>query len=171
MGTGSKVASVILRLGELCCAAIVTAILNRFFYLVNLGNGWYHGRLIYAEVIAILGIVVSIILLPPLKYSFYAWPIDVIVFVAWLVAFSLLANLTAGHTCSATWYWSYWGVYWGRFWNPGLVVTPALIGGAGCSSWTAVLTFLFMGSMAFLLSSILVSSVIFIHPVGIFNAS
>lgn len=94
MGTASKVISVVFRLGELVCSVIVTALLGRFLYFLNLGNGHANGRLVYAQVISCLGIVFSIILLPPIKYSFYAFPIDAILFVCWIVAFGLLADVS-----------------------------------------------------------------------------
>lgn len=93
MGTASKVASVIFRLGALVCAVIVLAIISRFLYLVNLGNGTTNGKLVYAEVIAALSITIAILLMPPLTYSFYAFPLDLIMFICWIVAFGLLANV------------------------------------------------------------------------------
>ena len=94
MGTTSKVALVVFRLGELVCSVIVTALLGRFFYFLNLGNGHADGRLVYAQVISCLGIVFSIVLFPPLKYSFYAFPIDAILFICSIVAFGLLADVS-----------------------------------------------------------------------------
>jgi hypothetical protein len=95
MGTGSKVFSVILRLGELCSSVIVAALLGRFFYLFHLGpDGSLNGRLIYAQVISCLAIIFSIILIPPFKYSFYAWPLDIILFIGFIVAFGLLAEVS-----------------------------------------------------------------------------
>lgn len=93
MGTSSKIASVIFRLGELVCAAIVLGIIGRFLYVVNLGNGSVNGKLVYAEVIAALSIAFAILLMPPLTYSFYFFPLDLIMFICWIVAFGLLANV------------------------------------------------------------------------------
>jgi len=156
MGTGTKVFSVILRLGELCSSVIVVALLSRFFYLLHLApDGSAGGRLIYAEVISCLEIIASILLLIPFKYSFYAWPIDAIFFVCSIVAFGLLADLNS--SCSSYWYWNYWGYYWGRFWTvaPRVTITAGTIDHAGCGSWRAILSFLFLGAMAWLLSAIL----------------
>jgi len=156
MGTGSKLCSVILRIGELCCSVIVVALLGRFFYLLRLAPDWStDGRLVYAEVIAALSIVFSIILMPPLKYSFYAWPLDAVLFICTIVAFGLLAALN--NSCSSYWYWNYWGYYWGRFWTvaPRVAITAGTVNNAGCGSWRSILAFLFMGAMAWLLSAIL----------------
>jgi len=156
MGTGSKVFSVILRLGELCSSIIVVALLSRFFYLTHLGpDGSVHGRLIYAEVISCLEIISAIILVFPYKYSFYAWPLDAIFFVCSIVAFGLLAELN--NSCDSYWYYNYWGYYWGGFWTvaPRVNITAGVVDHAGCGSWRAILAFLFMGAMAWMLSAIL----------------
>ncbi|EKG15329.1 hypothetical protein MPH_07457 [Macrophomina phaseolina MS6] len=156
MGTGTKAFSVILRLGELSSAAIVVGLLGRFFYLLHLApHESAEGRLIYAEVISCLQIIFSILLLPPLKYSFYAWPLDATLFICSIVAFGLLADLNS--SCSSYWYWNYWGYYWGRFWTvtPRDSITFRTVGSAGCGSWRAILAFLFLGTMAWLLSAIL----------------
>ncbi|KAF2185316.1 hypothetical protein K469DRAFT_708101 [Zopfia rhizophila CBS 207.26] len=158
MGTGSKVLSVILRLSELCSSVIVVALLSRFFYLLHLAqDGSVEGRLIYTQVISCLEIIFSIVLIPPATYSFYAWPIDAIFFICSIVAFGLLANFNS--SCSSYWYRNYWGYYWGRFWTvaPRVTITFDTIDHAGCGAWRAILAFLFIGAMAWLLSAILVS--------------
>lgn len=95
MGTASKVISVLLRIFELCCAGIVLGILGHFFHVLHLGNGSADGRLVYAEVIAGLSVAFSILLVPPLTYSFYAFPLDLAIFICWMVAFGLLDNVSS----------------------------------------------------------------------------
>jgi hypothetical protein len=60
-------------------------------------------------------------------------------------------------SCSSFWYWNYWGYYWGRFWTvaPRATITFSTVGDAGCATWRVILAFLFIGSVAWLLSSIL----------------
>lgn len=95
MGTASKVISVLLRLSELGSSIIVVALLGRFFYyLHDAPDGDANSRLIYTEVISCLEIFTSIILIVPAKYSFYAWPIDIIFFICSIVAFGLLAAVS-----------------------------------------------------------------------------
>jgi hypothetical protein len=95
MGTGSKVFSVIFRISELCSSVIVAALLGRFFYLWHLApDGSVDGRLVYTEVISCLGVVLSIFLIPPFKYSFYAWPLDSLLVICSIVAFGLLADVS-----------------------------------------------------------------------------
>ena len=93
MGTASKITSVIFRIGELVCATIVLGIISRFLYLVDLGNGPTNGKVVYAEVIAALSIAFAILLMPPFPCSFYFFPLDLIMFICWMVAFGLLANV------------------------------------------------------------------------------
>lgn len=96
MGTTTKVLCAILRFGELSSAVIVAALLGRFFYLVGIAPGdvAVEGRLIYAQVISCLEIVFAFILIVPLKYSFYAWPLDLLFFICSIVAFGLLAGVS-----------------------------------------------------------------------------
>jgi len=151
MGTASKVVSVVFRLGELTCAAIVLGVLSHFVYVVDLGHGHIESKIIYAEVWAALSLTFSIILIPPLKYSFYAFPLDLIMFIGWMVAFGLLCNLTGAHTCSSYWYWNYWGYYWGRFWYiPASSITLSTVGSVGCSEWRTALAFGFIGGFCWL---------------------
>lgn len=97
MGTGSKIISVILRFGELCSSVIVVALLGRFFYLLHLAPDWStDGRLVYTQVISCLELLSSIILIVPLAYSFYAWPLDAIFFISSIVAFGLMADVGVG---------------------------------------------------------------------------
>ena len=92
----SQVISVLFRIGECICAIIVTALLGRFFYLLDLAGASADGRLVYAAVIAGLCIILSLFLMLPLKYSFYAFPLDGIIFICTMTAFGLLANVS-GH--------------------------------------------------------------------------
>lgn len=96
MGTGSKVASVILRLGAFCSSVIVVACLGRFFYYLNSANAHANGRLVYAEVISVLEVIFALLLIVPAKYSFYAFPVDIVFFICSIVAFALLANVSTG---------------------------------------------------------------------------
>ncbi|KAM0716201.1 hypothetical protein Q7P37_007646 [Cladosporium fusiforme] len=147
--TGSRVANIILRFLELGSAAIVTGIVGWVLHRIDIGNGPSDGRLIYTEVVAVLGLVVSIVLLIPFKFVFKAWPVDLILFVMWLVAFGLLADLTGTEGCNSDWYLGYWGWYWSGLWfNPhGIVNTRA------CSQWRTVLAFSGTSWILFLLSA------------------
>lgn len=76
--TGSRVANVILRFLELGSAAIVAGIIGWGLHRIDGGNGVSNGRLVYAEVVAALSVVASIVLLIPFKFVFKAWPVDIL---------------------------------------------------------------------------------------------
>jgi hypothetical protein len=142
-GVAHKTVSVILRLLEISSAAIVLGILSRFAHLISIAGVHLNGRIIYAMVVAGIGIIYSIFLCPPFDSLFLSFPFDFVLFVMWLVAASLLQTETKTHTCSANWYYNYWGYYWGRYWTvgpPGRVT----INGAGCAQWRTVLAFSFI---------------------------
>ena len=178
MGAASKALSVILRIWELCCAAIVCGIVGQYLHYLDRANVSANSRIIYTEVIAGISILLSLILMPPLKYSFYCFIIDAGVFICWMVAFGLLdgvsfppflnlefcgfgdnVNLQQGHGCHSYWYWSYWGYYWGGYWYivPHDAATQSLVGTAACAEWKACLAFSFIGGLTWLVSAILVS--------------
>lgn len=94
MGTASKVCSMIFRCGELVSACIVAGLLGRYLYFLNVADGNASSRLIYTEVMAGISIILSIILLFPLKFTFYCFPLDFILFICWMVAFGLLYNVS-----------------------------------------------------------------------------
>ncbi|KAH7130867.1 hypothetical protein EDB81DRAFT_660527 [Dactylonectria macrodidyma] len=153
-GAAHKVASVILRFLEFCSAVIVLGILSRFVYLIGIAQVNCDGRIIYAMVVAGIGIIYSIFLCPPFDSLFLSFPFDFLLFVMWLVAYCLLQSKTRTHTCTASWYYDYWGYYWGRFWTVG-EVGRVNINGAGCAQWKTVLAFSFLAWFFHLLSGIL----------------
>ncbi|KAF9731899.1 hypothetical protein PMIN01_09828 [Paraphaeosphaeria minitans] len=76
MGTSSKIDSTFFRLGEVCSAVIVVLLLSHFYI-----NASDDGRLIYTEIISVLEPVFSILLPISTKYSFYAFPLNIIIFI------------------------------------------------------------------------------------------
>ncbi|KAH8598422.1 hypothetical protein B0O99DRAFT_591709 [Bisporella sp. PMI_857] len=157
MGTTSKVCSVILRSGELVSAAIVAGIVGRYLYFLSSAHAHASSRIIYAIVIAGISILASLILFPPLKYSFYFFVLDFALWICWMVAFGLLCNLTISGGCNSYWYWNYWGYYWGRYWHtiPHVSITQSVVGTVGCSEWRVVLAFSFVAGWVWFTSGIL----------------
>jgi len=157
MGTTSKACSVILRLIELASATIVVGILGRYLSILADANVDAGPRIIYSEVIAGISLFFSLILLPPLRYSFYFFALDFSLFICWIVAFALLCNLTGSRGCDAYWYWNSWGYYWGRYWYtvPLNTVTQSIVGTAGCAQWRTTLAFSFIGGGCWFLSACL----------------
>jgi hypothetical protein len=153
-GTAHKVASVILRLGELVCAVIVIGILSRFCYLLSLQLASANSRVVYAMVVAGITIIYAFFLCAPFDALFMSFPCDFILFIMWLVAFCLLEVETGSNACNSGWYNNYWGYYWGRYWRvgpPGTVV----VSNNGCGYWRSVLAFSFIACICHLLSGIL----------------
>ncbi|KAK4236270.1 hypothetical protein C8A03DRAFT_35836 [Achaetomium macrosporum] len=150
MGTAHKVISACLRVFEFGCCVIILGILARFFYTLNRIDGPSDSRLVYAISIAAISVALTIILLPPLKYSFHFFPIDFALFICWIVCFALLEDLTGTNTCTSGWFSSYWAVYSNPDTGDTTVVTRR-----GCSRWRVVLAFSFIVAFAWLLSGFL----------------
>ncbi|KAB5559822.1 hypothetical protein GE09DRAFT_69811 [Coniochaeta sp. 2T2.1] len=154
MGTAHKVVSVVLRGIELASAIIILGLLGRFFRLLDLISGPNNSRLEYAISMAAISVAVSILLMPPMEYSFYCFPLDFALFVFWIVCFALLEDLTGTHTCSSTWFNTYWATYWSPASGNTVVVASS-----GCSTWRTVLAFSFIIAFVFFISGLLVRTV------------
>jgi hypothetical protein len=93
MGTASKIISVIFRVGELISAAIVVGILGRYLDILDDANVDENSRIIYSVCIGAISLFFSMVLMPPLNYSFWACPLDFALFICWMVAFGLQFNV------------------------------------------------------------------------------
>lgn len=157
MVRASDIVSVLLRIGELICACIVTGLLGTFFHYLSDAHAHASSRLIFLMSIAGISIVATFALSPPVKYTFWAFPFDFIMFVLWMVAFGLIVDLTGTAGCNSSWYWHTWGWYWGRWYRiPGTLPSQALVGTAGCAQWRAMLAFTFSGGCIWFTSGCLV---------------
>lgn len=92
-GVAHKVISALLRLGEFACAVIVMGILGRFTYFLSIPQAHADGRIVYAMVVAGIGIVYSFFFCIPFTSLFLGFPVDFILFVMWLVAYCLLQTV------------------------------------------------------------------------------
>lgn len=150
-GLAHRVITMLLRLAQLACACIVMGILARFCYLITVARVTANSRIVYTLVIAGITIVFSVLFCAPFNILAIAFPFDFVLFVTWLVAFSLLASQS--HHCNTDWFHNYWGYYWGRWWDDGPVgLVPRY---DGCGYWKTTLAFSFIASMMHLLSFIL----------------
>ncbi|KFZ11852.1 hypothetical protein V502_07372 [Pseudogymnoascus sp. VKM F-4520 (FW-2644)] len=143
--TGSRVASVLFRFMQLVSASIVAGLLGHYLNNLHDGGGSRNSRVVYAISIAGISIFFSLIFMLPLKYQFYAFPLDLIMFIMWMVAFGLLVNL--GHGCNSSWYRSSWNWAWGRWYR-----SPGAFTGSWCGSWRSTLAWSFIGGIFWLLS-------------------
>ncbi|RJE23974.1 hypothetical protein PHISCL_03680 [Aspergillus sclerotialis] len=155
MQTWIKVFSVIFRVTELICTAIVVGILGAFEHRLNQAPlSHNNGRIIYSLVTGSLGLFVSLLFIVPWVGFFYAFAMDFILFVMFLVAFGLMANLTVDGTCSSAWFSVNWAYYWGRFYVRFPFGFDAVFVD-GCASWRANLAFSFISAWIFLCSGII----------------
>jgi hypothetical protein len=92
-GTAHKVFSFFLRLAEFASALIVLGILSRFCYLIGIAQTDVDGRIIYAMVVACIGIIYSFFFCLPFRILFLGFPFDFVMFVMWLVAYCLLQTV------------------------------------------------------------------------------
>jgi hypothetical protein len=89
-----RIVSFILRLAELVFAAIVAGLNGEYLHHTQ-GSSWAQSRFIYAEVVAGLSIFLAIVWLFPFSGSFIHWPVDLIISIAWFVAFGLIVNVSS----------------------------------------------------------------------------
>ncbi|OAP55190.1 hypothetical protein AYL99_10890 [Fonsecaea erecta] len=152
MGTGSQVASFCLRICEVVSAAIVAGILGFYLHLLDDAHAHANGRIVYTMVIAGISILAALLLMPPLKYSFWAFPLDFALFICWIVSFGLLVNLTSSGGCNSRWYWSNWGYYWGHWYRvvPITGTNETLVGTVHCGTWRTSNAFIFIGAFLWL---------------------
>ena len=74
---------------------IFLGILARFYQHLSYVNGPTDPRLVYAISMAAISVAATFILLPPLKYSYYCFPLDMALFICWIVCFALLHEVRA----------------------------------------------------------------------------
>lgn len=94
MGTASKVASLLFRIGELICAAVVVGILGHYLSVIDDANVNADSRIVYGLSIGAISLFLSLVFMPPLKYSFWSFPIDYALFICWMVAFGLQVDVS-----------------------------------------------------------------------------
>jgi len=81
MGAASKACSVILQFFELASAAIVADLVGQYLHYLTTNNAYAGSRIVYAEVLSGISILISILFLPLLKYSFYGFIVDFALFI------------------------------------------------------------------------------------------
>ncbi len=89
MGTGSKVALVILRVSEFISSVIVMSIVAHFINHINQAGADANSRIIYTIVVASISTAYSLVFVVPMTYAFIVFPLDFIMFVLWIVVFCL----------------------------------------------------------------------------------
>ena len=93
MGVASKAIHIVSRFMALTSSVIVLGLLGRFVHhLRRIGFSGSH-RVVYALSLAGISTFFALLLLAPLKFSFWAFPLDMAMFIMWIVAFGLLTSV------------------------------------------------------------------------------
>jgi hypothetical protein len=147
----ADILSILLRLGELCFAAIVAGLTGNYLHAAQGQDSWDLGRFIYTEVVAGLSILLALIWLFPFSGSFIHWPADFVISVAWWVAFGLEVNWLGGN-CGYVFDWN----------------NIQVNGGDACPQLKADVAFTFLSAIFWLVSALL--GIYWVHrraaPVG-----
>jgi hypothetical protein len=134
----SRIFSLVFRLAEFVCAAIVLGIVSWFLHQRNKYGIGPLGRSIYTEVIAALSIPVSLIWMIPTKASMANHVADLFFSLAWFAAFGCLINWYYSINCGSIWYWE--GIY---------------LHGNYCGKWNAAQAFSFLSGIFWFASFLL----------------
>jgi len=162
MGTGSRVASIFLRVFELISAAIVAGLVGEYLHYVSDAHQHAEPKLVYTVALAGISLVVCLFCMIPFNFAFYGFVLDFILFVMWMTSFGLLVNLTGSGGCHSSWYWNSWGYYWGRWYvHPVPNLSQSIVGTAACGKWRATQAWSFIGGWFWLVSSFLGAYVVF----------
>jgi hypothetical protein len=94
MSDASKAVSVFFRIAELGSAAIVAGLVGRYLSFVDDANAAAGSRTIYTIVVAGISILAALILIIPWRFTFFAFPLDAILLILWMVSFGLLVNVS-----------------------------------------------------------------------------
>ncbi|GES63486.1 LCCL domain protein [Aspergillus terreus] len=132
----SRLVSIVLRVVEIICAAIVAGIIG--YYLDTLGDfdAWPQARWIYTEVVAGLSILLGLIWLIPFSSGFFNWPFDVIISFAWFAAFGILVDALHKLPCGGIWSWN------------------NVVDNNECGRWKAAEAFSFISAVVWLVSAL-----------------
>jgi len=133
------VLSMVLRIGELAFAAVVAGITGDYLHSVSdeSNSDTTKARFIYTEVVAGLSILLALLWLLPFSGTFIHWPVDLIMFILWIVSFALLVNFIGPLDCGNIF-------YWGDITQEGV-----------CQRWKADVAFAFLSAIFWLASAIL----------------
>ncbi|OJJ99875.1 MARVEL domain-containing protein [Aspergillus aculeatinus CBS 121060] len=132
----SRLISIVFRVVEVICAAVVAGIIGHYLHQYD-GDAWPVARWIYTEVIAGLSILLGLIWLIPFSSGFFSWPFDVIISFAWFAAFGILVDAIHKLNCGSIWYWG------------------GIIHNNSCGRWKAAEAFSFISAIVWLASALL----------------
>jgi uncharacterized membrane protein len=89
-----RILSILLRVGQLAFGAVVAGLTGEYLHKTRNQSTWDRKRFIYTVVVAGLSILLALLWLLPFTYAFIHWPVDILLFIAWIVAFGLLVDVS-----------------------------------------------------------------------------
>jgi len=132
-----SIISIILRVGELAFAAVVAGLTGEYLHSIDNVSASDKKRFIYTEVVAGLGMFLALLWLIPFTSTFIHWPVDLLLFVLFMIAFGLLVQFIGPLDCGSVF-------YWGDITQKGT-----------CQKWKADVAFTFLSAIFWLASAIL----------------
>ncbi|KAF3480109.1 uncharacterized protein GIQ15_05456 [Arthroderma uncinatum] len=136
----SRLISPFFRVGEIIFAAVVAGIIGSYLHSFH---RWQHvrrfpqSRWIYTEVIAGLSMLFGLLWLIPFSWSFWAWPLDLILSLAWFASFGLQVNSLGSRNCGTAFQWT------------------GFTSGNPCGRWRAAEAFSFLSACFWMASALL----------------
>ncbi|KKY26930.1 putative integral membrane protein [Diplodia seriata] len=133
----SRLVSIFLRFGQFVSAAVCLGLSAWFLHEIHDGSSGPHKRTIYVIVIACVSLVTSLIWMIPFTFTFFHYPFDLILSLAWFAAFGALVEYINSANCGGAFHWG--GLYRGGW----------------CDKWKANEAFAFIAACFWLASTLL----------------
>lgn len=128
----------LLRFLQFASAMIVVGIIGH--YLDVASGSWPGGRFIYSEFVAALAALLALVLIIPSTWDLTLYPVDLFMFLLWIIAFGLLCDYIAPMNCTINWHWT-----------PGYGNNTQ----QQCETWKTALAFMFVSAILWLISGLL----------------
>ncbi|KAL4961788.1 MARVEL domain-containing protein [Aspergillus stella-maris] len=132
----SRVLSIVLRIAEIGFGAVVAGIIGWFLHRFENVDVWPQPRWIYTEVIAGISILFGLIWLIPFASSFFTWPLDLLISLAWFAAFGVQVDANNRLNCGSIWRWG------------------AITDDTYCGRWKASQAFSFLSAIVWAVSTL-----------------
>jgi len=133
----SRLFSLILRIAEFVCAAVVLGITAWFLHVHHTQGTGPLGREIYTLIWAILAVLLSLAWLLPFTGNMMHYPMDLVMSGGWFAAFALLVMYIHDIDCGGAFHWS------------------GITHGGNCNQWKADEAFSFLSAIFWLCSALL----------------
>ncbi|KAI9929969.1 hypothetical protein AWENTII_003579 [Aspergillus wentii] len=133
----SRLVSIVFRVAQIVFGAVVAGIIGHYLAQFHHLEAWPQARWIYTEAVAGVSILLGLIWLIPFSSSFFSWPFDVIISLAWFAAFGILVDAIHKFNCGGVWHWT------------------GLTENSECGRWKAAEAFSFLSACVWLVSAII----------------